>query len=101
MRREMITTAAGIATALLQTISHAEVDAKLAEGEAKQHGCLVCHAVDKQKVGPSYQSVSTKYKGKGVADVIGSMKKLPVHEGVLKKTNDPELKLIGEWILTF
>lgn len=100
MKRAVIATAVGIAAVLFQTVGHAEVDAKWAQAEAKEHGCLTCHAIDKKKVGPSYTSVSAKYKGKNVADVIGPVKKLPVHEGVLKKTHDQELKLMIEWILS-
>jgi cytochrome c len=100
MKRALITTAAGIAIALFQTVGHAEVDAKWAQAEAKEHGCLACHAVDKKKVGPSYASVSEKYKGKNAGDVIGSMKTFPVHQGVLKKTSDQDLKLIIDWVLS-
>jgi len=100
MKRAVITTAVGIAAVLFQTVGHAEVDAKWAQSEAKEHGCLTCHATDKKKVGPSYTSVSEKYKGKKVSDVVGSVKKLPVHEGVIKKTSDQDLNLIIEWVLS-
>jgi cytochrome c551/c552 len=100
MRRAAIRTAAGIAAVLFQSLCFAEVDATWAQGEAREHGCLKFHAIDTTKVGPPYQSVSAKFKGKSVEEVRGSMKGLPVHQGVLKKTNDQELKGILEWILT-
>ncbi len=100
MKRAVITTAVGIAAVLFQTVGHAEVDAKWAQAEAKEHGCLTCHAVDKKKVGPSYKAVSEKYKGKKLNDVIGSVKKSPVHEGVIKTTSEQDLKLIMEWVLS-
>ena len=30
----------------------------------KEHGCTNCHEMDKKKVGPGYNEVSAKYKGK-------------------------------------
>jgi cytochrome c len=91
---------AAVAAALFQSVANAEVDAQAAEAKAKQHGCLTCHAVDKQKVGPAYKAVSAKYKGKDVAELSGDMKKLPVHQDVLKKTDDADLNVIFQWILT-
>jgi cytochrome c len=97
MKRLIITGVVGVAAALFQTVSYAGADA---QAEAKEHGCLNCHAVDKKKVGPAYQEVSAKYKGKKPGDVAAAMKALPVHQSVLKKTKDDDLNHIMEWILT-
>ena len=40
------------------------------EALAKTSGCLACHAVDKQVVGPSYQAVAKKYKGNAKAEAM-------------------------------
>lgn len=100
MKRAFITTSLGIAIAVLQSTACAEVDATLAQSKAKEYGCLICHATDKKKVGPAYQAVSEKFKGKNANDVMVSMKSRPAHESVLKKTSDDSLKVIFEWILT-
>lgn len=100
MKRAMITAVAGFALVLFQPVANAEVDAKWAQAEAKEHGCLNCHAIEKKKVGPSYESVSKKFKGKTVGDAVGSLKTKPVHESVIKKVSEQDLKLIVEWILS-
>ena len=100
MKHPMIAIAAGIAIAVFQTVASAEVDAKWAQAELKQHGCLTCHAIEKKKVGPSYQDVAAKFKGKTAADVVTSMKSKPEHASVLKKTSDQDLNKMSEWILT-
>ena len=101
MKRVLITAMAACAAAFIYTGAYAQqVDAKWAQAEAKEHGCLNCHAVDAVKVGPAYKSVSEKYKGKAADDVTASMKTKAVHKAVLKKTSDQDLKLIAQWILT-
>ena len=101
MKRVLITSVAACAAAFIHTGAYAQhVDAKWAQAEAKEHGCLNCHAVDAVKVGPAYKSVSEKYKGKAADDVAASMKTKAVHKAVLKKTSDQDLKLIAQWILT-
>ena len=99
MKRIIIFAAAGIAAAFFQTSGYA-ADAKLAQAELKEHGCLACHDVDKKKVGPAYKEVAAKFKGKQVEEAMGSMKSKPVHKAVLQKTTDPSLKVMMEWILT-
>jgi len=37
------------------------------EALAKKHNCLICHAVDKKLVGPSYKDIAMKYKGQKAA----------------------------------
>ena len=51
-------------TTLVLVSALAFSSAALADLElAKKSGCLACHAVDKKVVGPSWNDVSTKYKG--------------------------------------
>ena len=37
---------------------------------AKKSGCLACHSVEKKVVGPSWNDVAAKYKGKGDAQAM-------------------------------
>lgn len=100
MKQTLITIAAGIGVALFQTAAHAQVNAEKAMAEAKQHGCLDCHAVDKKKVGPAWRDVGAGFKGKNAGDLAAAVKAKPVHAGVMKKTSDKELGMLSEWILT-
>lgn len=43
-------------------------DADAAQALARQNNCLKCHAVDKEKDGPSFKKVAEKYKGKADAE---------------------------------
>ena len=99
MRKILIRTATGIAFAVFQSAAWA-VDAKLAQDEMKEHGCLACHDMDKKKVGPSFKDVSAKYKGKKVEDAMVGMKGKPAHKSTLAKTTDSSLKVILEWVQT-
>jgi cytochrome c len=31
--------------------------------DAKKHGCVACHAIDKKMVGPAWNDVSARYRG--------------------------------------
>jgi cytochrome c551/c552 len=53
MKQALTTIASGIVIALFQTTASAEVDAEWAKAEAKEHGCLNCHEIEKKKVGPA------------------------------------------------
>jgi len=99
MKRILTVMAAGFAIGAIQPVAHA-ADAKRAMDEAKEHGCLACHDVDKKKVGPAYKDIAAKSKGKKVEDEMAVMKSKPVHGSVLKKTSDSSLKEIMEWILS-
>jgi cytochrome c len=98
MRKVLIATAAGLAFAVFQPAASA-ADAKLAQDELKEHGCLNCHAMDKKKVGPAYKDVAAQFKGKKVDELMAAMKGKPVHKGVLAKTTDSSLKVMLEYIL--
>ena len=102
MKGASVAIAVVLATLALPSVGHAADDLgkKWGLAEAKEHGCLACHDVDTKKVGPAYKDVSAKFKGKSAADMATAMKALPVHQGVLKKTPDSELKLLTQWILS-
>ena len=95
MRKIVLAAVAGVAVGLFQGVVFASgVD------EAKEHGCVKCHDVEKKKVGPPWKEVSAKYKGKSVDEVVTAMKGKPVHKPVLKKTEDSSLKTIfGDYVL--
>ena len=95
MRRILTVTFAGMAIAGFQS-------AALASGadEAKEHGCVKCHEVDKKKVGPSWKDVSAKYKGKSVDEAMAGMKSKSVHKASLKNTQDSSLKtILSDYVL--
>jgi cytochrome c len=45
----------------------AAAPARADEALAKKHNCLICHAVDKKLVGPSYKDIAMKHKGQKAA----------------------------------
>jgi cytochrome c len=87
--------AAGAAALCVQSVAYAAAG----EDEAKEHGCVKCHEMDKKKVGPSWKDVSAKYKGKKADEVMTSVKGKPVHKQTLTKTADSSLKTIVDWVL--
>ena len=74
---------------------------------AKQNACLGCHAINKKIVGPSFQSVSEKYKNDSNAQVFlknkiakggsGSWGVVPMPANT--KLSDADLSLLTSWIL--
>jgi cytochrome c551/c552 len=98
MKKILMAAAAGIAVAVFQSAAWA-VDAKLAQDEMKEHGCLKCHEMDKKKVGPGFNEVSAKYKGKKWEEAMAGMKAKPVHKATLQKATDSSLKAILEWVV--
>ena len=59
---------AAASTALLAApLAHA-VDEDAAKQLAKQNNCFKCHAIEKEKDGPSWHKVAEKYKGKPEAE---------------------------------
>ena len=72
---------------------HAAVDADAARALAKGNDCLKCHAIDKDKKGPSLQKIAAKYKGKadGQDKVVKSMtdgKKVKMSASLGRHVND-------------
>ncbi len=78
------------------------------EALAKAKKCTVCHAVEKTKVGPSYQAVAKKYAGQKDAEakLAGSILKgstgafgttpMPPNAGV----SEADAKTLAAWILS-
>ncbi len=95
------------------SFAHAAVDADAAKALAKQNNCFKCHAIDKDKDGPSYHSVAEKYKGKPGAEAklinhitSGEKAKFPdghEEEHKIVKTSPPkdpeQIKNLIQWIL--
>ena len=69
------------------TPAHAAVDAAAAQALFKDNECTKCHAVDKEKKGPSLQKISAKY-GKEVDHKILDSKDVAVQ------------KNLADWILS-
>lgn len=88
-------------------------DANAALALARQNNCLKCHAVDKDKDGPSYKKVAEKYKGKADAEkrliehiTSGEKAKFPdghEEEHKIVKTSPPkdmeQIKNLVQWVL--
>ena len=86
-------------------------DEAAAKALARANNCFNCHAVDKKKVGPAWNGVAAKYKGKKDAEAI-VIKHLTIvekakfddgHEEdhpVIKSKNPDELKNLANWILS-
>ena len=112
---KQIIRAVAIAAAVLAftSFAHAAPDADAAKALAKQNNCFKCHAVDKDKDGPSYHSVAEKYKGKLGAEAklinhitSGEKAKFPdghEEEHKIVKTSPPkdpeQVKNLVQWIL--
>lgn len=111
-RSAMTSVVACAAFALLVPAANA-VDADAAKALAKQNNCLKCHAIDKDKDGPSYKSVAEKYKGKPEAEsrliehiTSGEKAKFPdghEEEHKIVKTSPPkdmeQIKNLVQWVL--
>ena len=111
-RLQIATVLMGATMSLLAPAAHA-VDAEAAKALAKQNNCFKCHAVDKDKDGPSYHSVAEKYKGKPGAEAklinhitSGEKAKFPdghEEEHKIVKTSPPkdpeQIKNLVQWIL--
>ena len=109
-----VSTVLGIAvagTALLFSSGSFAVDDAAALALAKKNDCTKCHAVDKDKKGPAYKKVATKYKGKAdgeekVTKIMTGASKVKLTDGteedhkILATTKDAkEIKNLAQWIL--
>ena len=106
--------AAGAALCMAAFSVHADVDVEAAKALARQNNCLKCHAIDKDKDGPSYKSVAEKFKGKTGAEArliehIMSGEKAKFADGheeehKVVKTSPPkdmaQIKNLVQWILS-
>jgi len=88
----------------------AAVDVDAAKGLARQNSCFKCHSVDKEKDGPTFIKVATKYRGKANAEeklihhlTSGEKAKFPDgHEEdhkIINTKDKAELKNLVDWIL--
>ncbi|MEI8403209.1 MAG: c-type cytochrome [Alcaligenaceae bacterium] len=113
IRQALTTGCLATALSLLSANAYA-VDVEAAKALAKQNNCLKCHAVDKDKDGPSYKSVAAKYKGNANAEArliehitSGEKAKFPdghEEEHKIVKTSPPkdmaQVKNLVGWILS-
>jgi len=108
--RSMLATAVAGAVFVMMVPAAQAADADAALALARQNNCLKCHAIDKEKDGPSYKKVAEKYKGKANAEArliehITSGEKAKFDDGheeehAIVKTKDPaQIKNLAEWIL--
>ncbi|MDE1982384.1 MAG: c-type cytochrome [Betaproteobacteria bacterium] len=111
-RSALSATLACAALLLLAPAAHA-VDAEAAKGLARQNNCFKCHAVDKDKDGPSYKKVAEKFRGKANAEsrliehiTSGEKAKFPdghEEEHKIIKTSPPkdmdQIRNLVQWIL--
>ena len=103
----LVTLIAAAAAVTFSAGAHA-ADAKAAEALAKSSGCFACHTVDKKLVGPSYQDIAAKYRGKkdAEADLIKKVKAggkgtwgdIPMPPNAHVK--DADIKTLVQWILS-
>ena len=87
----------------------ADFDAEAAQALIKKNECTKCHAVDKDKKGPSFKKISSKYKGKADAmdklnKSLTSSPKVKLDDGTEEehkaiKADAAGIKNISEWIL--
>lgn len=86
------------------------LDEEAAKALAKKNDCTKCHAVDKDKKGPSYKKIAAKYKGKadGEEKVVKNMttaSKVKLTDGteedhkVINTKDAKEIKNLSLWIL--
>lgn len=96
---------------LASNVMAADVDADAAMALAKKNDCFKCHAVDKEKKGPSFQKIAAKYKGKadGEDKIIKNVTtgpKVKLDDGTeedhkIINTKDADaLKNLAQWILS-
>ena len=93
------------------TPAHAAVDAAAAQALFKDNECTKCHAVDKEKKGPSLQKIAAKHKGKadGQAKLIDNFTKgakvktedgKEVDHKILDSKDVAVQKNLADWILS-
>jgi cytochrome c len=86
-------------------------DEEAAKKLAKKNDCTKCHALDKDKKGPSYKKIAAKYKGKADAEEkttknITTASKVKLSDGteeehkIIDTKDAKEIKNIVQWILS-
>ncbi len=106
MRTKKITLG-GITVLSFLIFSAHEVKAEDMTQLANQKGCLACHQIDKQLVGPAWIEVSKKYTEKDIPNLVnsilnGSMGKwgqvpMPANKGLV---TEEEAKKLAEWVIS-
>jgi len=106
MRTKKITLG-GITVLSFLIFSAYEVKAEDMTQLANQKGCLACHQIDKQLVGPAWIEVSKKYTEKDIPNLVnsilnGSMGKwgqvpMPANKGLV---TEEEAKKLAEWVIS-
>ena len=74
---------------------------------AQKNACLACHAVDRKMVGPSFQSVATKYAGQKDAETQlaesikkgGSGKWGPIPMPAQAALSQGDAQTLAAWVL--
>jgi cytochrome c len=103
-----------VTTAIALAVSanaFADIDADAAKKMARKNDCFKCHAVDKEKDGPSYQKVAAKYRGKTdgeekLIEQITTGKKAKFPDGhedehkIIETKDMGEIKNLVNWILS-
>lgn len=89
----LVLLAAGL---LAAGVAHAQSGAEV----LKAKGCLNCHEMAKQKVGPAYKDVAAKYKGNknAVDELVAKLKAGTAHPKVA--ASDAELKAAVQHVLS-
>ena len=84
-------------------------EAQASQKIATESGCVACHALDRKLVGPSYQDIAAKYKGR--TDAVAYLSKrvreggpgnwgpIPMTPNDAGRLNDAKLKVVINWIL--
>jgi cytochrome c len=92
----------GVALALALALGMAAGAAQAGDGEAlaQKYGCLGCHAMDQQVVGPSYKAIAAKFKGQSGASakLVGALQSGEGHPKV--EASKEDLTTIMDWILS-
>lgn len=86
------------------------VDTEAAQALAKKNDCMKCHAIDKEKKGPSYKKIAEKLKGKpnAEADIMKNITtgpKVKLSDGteeehkIINTKDQAAIKNLIAWIL--
>lgn len=108
MSKSLWVLAAGAALGL--SLPAYAADDAAAQALIKENNCGKCHAVDKDKKGPSYKKVAAKYKGKADAearltDFVTKSPKVKLDDGteedhpIIKTKDMAAIKNLANWWL--
>lgn len=76
---------------------------------SQRAGCAACHAVDQKSLGPSYQAIAQRYRGRADAPALlaarvrkgsqGVWGAVPMPPTAPERLRDAELKALVAWLL--